>query len=655
MSAQSKFSWQERFQYKFDNFMSKGGFSVFLALVSAFFGTFVLMTGLRYLSEWVFPNQNLESDLLWDVFVQLIGLRDTGDEANFATKTVGVLTIFTGLILFSSLVAFITQEFESRLTLLKKGKSIVVEKNHTLILGFNDRIVDIITELVIANESESDAVIVILSEQDKEKMDDFLRYKLGDLKTTRVVTRNGSFTNLKNLSKVGVKVAKSVVVLNDAKGSDSQDFKKLSDARVVKAILATVAANDEKKSTLPPIVAEIHSEQYRILAKSIAPEAVTTLNEADILGRILVQTSRSGGLATVYLNLVGFAGNEIYFYRPKNGWQNLSFAELHFHFFQSIPIGVRDRNGNVIIRPDQNYKLADEEEVIILAEDDSKIKFHKEPIVTPQVLGYVDFRKTSVRKTERHLIIGWNSKTPICLQEYAKYVVEGSEINLVTNKLTSEIEAKFEEIRQAYPQVLMQIWKINVEVVEELKILNLYQYNSISILASKGKNSEEIDAKTLTILLEIRQIFQEYTKETGNSVTTELVVELADSEETDLVMKAGVQDFLLSNQFVSKILAQASQEPDVMFVYRNLFSAEGSEMYIKPIELFFPPEKLGKLSFADCVFASQSRDEICLGIKIASQAQDRDRNFGIYLAPSLDTQFNLTLADQLITIAEDET
>ncbi|MGK7919285.1 MAG: hypothetical protein AB4080_04675 [Trichodesmium sp.] len=654
MSSQNKISWQERFQYKFDNFMSRGGFSVFLALVSAFFAAFLLMTGIRYLSEFIFPNQDLESDLLWDVFVQLIGLRDTGDEANFATKTVGVLTIFLGLVLFSSLVAFITQEFESRLTLLKKGKSIVVEKKHTLILGFNERIVDIITELVIANESEPDAAIVILSQQDKEEMDDFLREKLGDLKTTRVVTRNGIITQINNLNKVGVKVAKSVVILNEAKETDSQDAKKLSDARVVKAILATVAANEEKLS-LPPIIAEIRSEQYRILAQSIAPAAVTTLNEADILARILVQTSRSVGLATVYLNLVGFAGNEIYFYRPQTNWQNLTFAELQFHFYQSIPLGVRDKNGDVIIKPNSNYQLKDAEEIIVLAEDDSQIKFNKEPLLKPEIVGYVDCRKTITRKTEKHLIIGWNAKTPICLREYAKYVVAGSEINLVTHKLTPEIETQFAQISQAYPQILMQIWKINVDVVEELKTLKLEQYNSISILASKGRNSEEIDAKTLTILLEIRKIFLEYTKETGNPVTTELVVELADSEETELVIKAGVQDFLLSNQFVSKILAQVSQEPGVMPVYRNLFSAEGSEMYIKPIELFFPPEKLGKLSFADCVFAAQSRNEICLGVKISSDAQDQEKNFGIYLAPRLDTKFHLTIEDELITIAEDET
>ncbi|WP_287526187.1 hypothetical protein [Okeania sp. SIO2C2] len=486
-------------------------------------------------------------------------------------------------------------------------------------------------------------------------MDDFLREKLGDLKTTRVVTRSGTVTNINNLNKVGVKVARSVVILNDAKGSDPKELKKLSDARVVKTILATVAANEEQKLFLPPIVAEIHSEQYRILAQSIAPEAVTTLNEADILGRILVQTSRSVGLATVYLNLVGFAGNEIYFYRPEYDWQNLRFTELQFHFYQSIPLGVRDKNGNLIIKPDNNYNLIDAESIIVLAEDDSQIRFYQEPLVKPQVLGYVDSRKTLTRETEKHLIIGWNSKTPICLREYAKYVLEGSEINLVSHQLTPEIEGQFNEIRAAYPEILMQIWQIDVDVVEELETLQPYKYKSISILASQGKNSEEIDAKTLTILLEIRQIFLQYTEQTGNPVTTELVAELADSEETDLVIKAGVQDFLLSNQFVSKILAQVSQEPGVMLVYRYLFSAEGSEMYIKPIELFFSPEKVGKLSFADCVFAAQSRNEICIGVKITSQFQDKENNFGIYIAPSLHTKFDLTLKDELITLAEDET
>ncbi|MBW4625414.1 MAG: hypothetical protein KME49_07895 [Brasilonema octagenarum HA4186-MV1] len=648
-------SWQKRVQYNFDNFMSKGGVSVFLALLSLFFGTFVVMTIVRYLSELLFPNRDAESssELYWEVFVQLIGLRDTGDNANLATKIIGVITIFLGLVLFSSLVAFITQEFESRLQILRQGQSPVIEENHTLILGFTDRVIDIIQELVVGNESEPDAVVVILSKQEKEEMDNFLRNNLGELKTTRVVTRNGSITNLNELNKVGIKVAKSVIILNDAKTSDPDEVKTLADARVVKAVLAVLAGNEE--DSLPSIVVELHSHQYRRLAENIAPGAVTTLNEADILARILVQTSRSVGLAAVYLNLVGFEGNEFYFYRPEKGWHSLNFGELPFHFSNGIAIGLRHANATLTIKPSKDYQLLESDEVIILAEDDSSIQFHSQPVVQPNNFNYGDCCKTLERKPEKHLIIGWNGKTPITLSEYAKYLISGSEVNLVVQDLTSQVKAEFDIIAESYSDIKMDALQVNLDSVEQLLRLKPYEYNSISILAGRGENSEEIDAKTLTILLELRQIFREYTAETKNQVTTELIAEIIDSQDTDLVIKAGVKDFILTNQFVSKILAQVSQEPSVMSIYEDLFSVDGSELYIKPISLYFSSKELGRLTFADCVKAAQERDELCLGVKISALAQNKNQNFGIDLVPSLDKPLNLTFDDALITLAEDET
>ncbi|NMG09567.1 hypothetical protein DP117_22865 [Brasilonema sp. UFV-L1] len=635
--------------------MSKGGLSVFLALLSLFIGAFVVMTIARYISEQLFPNTNPEQspDLYWEIFVQLIGLRDTGDEANVATKIIGVVTIFIGLVLFSSLVAFITQEFESRLQILRQGKSPVIEENHTLILGFSDRVIDIIKELIVANESVADAVVVILSQKQKEEMDNFLRNNLGELKTTRVVTRNGLITNLNDLNKVAVKVAKSVIILNDAKASDSEESKTLADARAVKAILAVLAANEE--DSLPPVIVELHSQQYRRLAENIAPGTVTTLNEADILARILVQTSRSVGLATVYLNLVGFEGNEFYFYRAEKGWQNLNFGELPFHFSNGIPIGVRHADATLTIKPNKDYQLAENDEIIILAEDDSTIQFHPQPVVQPKNFGYGDYCKTLERKPEKHLIIGWNSKTLITLSEYAKYLISGSEVNLVVEDLTSKIQAEFDNIAKSYPHIKMDALQVNLDSVEQLVLLKPYEYNSISILAGRGENAEEIDAKTLTILLELRQIFREYTAQTENQVTTELIAEIIDSEDTDLVIKAGVKDFLLTNQFVSKILAQVSQEPDVMSIYHDLFSVEGSELYIKPISLYFSSAQLGNLTFADCVKAAQERDELCIGVRINTLIQDRNKNFGIDLVPSLDKQLSLNFNDALITLAENET
>ena len=628
--------------------------SVFLALVSAFFTAFLLMTLLRTGFEKLFPNDyvNDSSELLWEVFVELIGLRDTGDEANFAAKTAGIITIFVGLVLFSSLVAFITQEFEAKLLALRKGKSPVVEENHTLILGFSDRVIDIIQELVVANESEEDAVVVILSQESKEEMDDFLRNNLGEIKTTRVVTRNGSITSLNDLKKVGVEVAKSAIVLNEAKGSDPEAVKTLADARVVKAILAVVAANGEEN--LPQIVAELHSQQYRRLAENIVPGAVTTLNEADILGRILVQTSRSAGLATVYLNLVGFEGNEFYFYRPDSGWNSVTFSELPFHFSNGMPLGVRHGDASLTLKPSKDYQLADDDEAIILAEDDSTINFNPNPVVETQNIGYVDYSPTLEQKIEKYLVLGWNSKAPIALREYASYLTKGSQVNLAVTELSEEVEAEFDKIAKAYPHINMEAKEIDVNSIKQLRNLKPHEYNSISILAGTGENAEEIDAKTLTLLLEMRQIFRDYSAETGTPVATDLIAEIIDSQETDLVIKAGVKDFVLTNQFVSKILAQVSQEPDVMSIYRDLFSADGSELYIKPISLYFPLERIGKLTFADCVLAAQHRNEVCIGVRISAQSRDKDKNFGIDLVPRMNKRLNLTFSDSLITLADDQ-
>mgnify|MGYP000073446915 CR=1 FL=1 len=100
------------------------------------------------------------------------------------------------------MVAFITSVFEAKLDELKRGRSIVLENEHTLILGFGDRILEIIRELIEANESEADASIVILAENDKEEMDNLIRDNIENTLSTRIITRSGVVTNINNLKKV---------------------------------------------------------------------------------------------------------------------------------------------------------------------------------------------------------------------------------------------------------------------------------------------------------------------------------------------------------------------------------------------------------------------------------------------------------------------
>ena len=74
---------------------------------------------------------------------------------------------------------------------MKKGKSEVLETNHTLILGWSDKLYGLVKELANANESIGGSAIVILSEREKEDMEEDIKGQEIDLRGSRVICRSG--------------------------------------------------------------------------------------------------------------------------------------------------------------------------------------------------------------------------------------------------------------------------------------------------------------------------------------------------------------------------------------------------------------------------------------------------------------------------------
>ncbi|MGK0289595.1 MAG: hypothetical protein ACI86H_001040, partial [bacterium] len=432
-------SFRDRIQYKIDNFMAKGGLSIFLALLSLFAFAFFVMATIRLATNFIVAD-SFDSALknigeqFWRVLLQIsdIGAMQEDQNADFRNKLLGVITSLIGLFLFSSLLAFITSSFKEKVESLRKGKSAIIEEGHTLMLGFGHRSLEIIRELIIANESEKDAAIVVLSETEKEEMDDFFKERIAKQKTTRIITRSGSTSNLYSLKRMRVQEASSIIILNTAQNGDPEQVKDLGDAKALKSIMAVIAAVGEKDP--PQIVVELFSERNRTLAEEISPGNVVTLDEDTILAKILVQTSRNHGLSLIYSNIVGFEGNEIYFYPRKKGWNKLNFEQLQFHFKHSIPLGVRTKDHQILINPDKGYCLADDDELIIMAEDDSTIHFHEKPIIKAKDVNYSS-KKRDVT-VEKQLIIGWSKKSPTVLNEYASYLRSDSTIDVYVSAVT---------------------------------------------------------------------------------------------------------------------------------------------------------------------------------------------------------------------------
>ena len=101
------------------------------------------------------------------------------------------------------------------------------------------------------------------------------------------------------------------------------------------------------------------------------------------------------------------------------------------------------------------------------------------------------------------------------------------------------------------------------------------------------------------------------------------------------------------------ILAQLSEEPKIKLLYDDLFSEDGSEIYVKPAALYFS-EFPQKMRFGDFIGVAEQRDEICLGIRKGHLSKDADSNFGVRLNLPKDEEITITENDFLVVLSEDE-
>jgi len=187
---------------------------------------------------------------------------------------------------------------------------------------------------------------------------------------------------------------------------------------------------------------------------------------------------------------------------------------------------------------------------------------------------------------------------------------------------------------------------------EDLANANPHGYDSVVVLSQGGTSSdpEKVDSETIIILLLLRRILAQHPEAAGR---TKLITEVMDSENQELVARAGVNDFIISNRLVSKLFAQVSEQAEIKRVYDDLFREEGSELYLKPAGLYLdglPRE----VAFADLMALAQKRGEVCLGWRSKTLEHDLDRNFGVTLNPDKNARIALRPEDSLVVLAEND-
>jgi hypothetical protein len=642
---------RDKASYKFENFMARGGMSIFLSLLFLFLLCFVFTILLRWIILLLFPGVDIIGDFfrhIWNIFLAMTDPGNMGvdDDSSAWLKFTIIVAGMLGVVIFSMLIAFITTQLEGMIHRFRKGRSKVVEAGQTLILGWNERVIDIIRELIIANESERKASVVILAEKDKEEMDDEIYTLITKFKTTKIVTRNGSTSSLANLNKVNAAQAKSAIVLASCGHGATDEEKRLSDARVIKTVLALIGCQGGSNEL--NIVAELFEESSRELVDTFESELITTVDSWDILGKILVQTSRTSGLAVVYNEILSFDGGEMYFYNAD--WGQIPFYRLLYHFADGVIMGIRRADGRLELKPAQDAVVEADDEVLILAEDDSTIDYQKEPVVKPRDLPYT--HRGREHRLERELVLGWHSVASIVISEYADYLLEGSQVDIVVNHPSLSIKADVERLKRANQKLKISLIDKNPMAWEDLVSVDPFGYHNVIILSQSedDPSPERTDSETMVILLLMRKMLRDNPERHKG---TKLITQVLNSENQELITQTNVDDFIISNKLITMIFAQLSEEPKIKQLYDDMFAEEGSEIYLKPAPLYFDTLPV-QVTFADIIGQVLKRDEICLGVRMGRYSNDPQRNFGVKLNPPKDQVFALSEFDSLVVLAEDE-
>ena len=259
----------------------------------------------------------------WNALMRTLDPSAVASDLGWSYRLITLAITVIGIFVLSALISIMSTGLQVKVDELRKGRSLVVERNHVIILGWSAKIFTILTELLLSNHSRRDGCIVILAERDKVVMEDELRLHLPKLGRTRIVCRAGNPTDPHDLDIVSPQTSKAIVVM----APDGPN----PDAETIKTILALTNRRRGKKQKPYHIVAELRDSANLKLAKLVGKDEVEFVTADDLVARLTVQACRQLGLSLVYTELMDFGGGEMYFHdEPKLIGQRYSECILSY-------------------------------------------------------------------------------------------------------------------------------------------------------------------------------------------------------------------------------------------------------------------------------------------------------------------------------------
>lgn len=600
------------------------------------------------------------------------------------TRAVLIASGFMKMIAFSMLVNFLGDAIDSRMEALFEGRSRVLEENFTLILGWSDKVLPLVEQIILANESEGGRPIVILADVlSKPDMDAFFFDNIEEWQGSTCVTRGGNPINKNDLLKAAAPNAREIIVISQGFDPDEADAQS---CRVCLALTGGLRDHDNNPYALQghvvvelrdidnePVVRLGISDDARNIDGSLMTEEdkdrqVLPLVGANMIGRLMVQCSLEPGLAAVFAHILAFAGNEFYF----SEWPELvgkRFADTCFMFEDAICLGIRYKTAHeredgsltyMGLNPPGTDLIEEGDKLIFIAEDDDTYAPGELKLTS---CGPPPSIEPPPRPPTKTLLIGWRRDMQDMIFEVDKWVSEGSKLAILAE--APSVQERYEELKsqdcdpaEDLSNVCLEMMVGNPIIRADLVATELKEYDAVLVLTEEREGIPGLssDSRSMVTMLLVRDEQNRYLMEEKIKKLPVMIAEILDPRTAQLLELASADDSMVSNEFVSMALAQMAMEKDIRLLVDDLFNPEGNEMHIKGVHLFAQAGE--SLSFWEIMNRARQRVEIALGFELSVTNADKLRdgvNEGelILNPPNKSQKITWMPNDRIIVLSED--
>ena len=558
-------------------------------------------------------------------------IADIGKSGVFITVFC-LCVILIGMISFTgAVIGYVTNYISSFIENANTGKHKLNLNGHFVILNWNSRASEIVNDMLYSEEKQN---VVVLVQSRKDEIEKEIEERLADTinrenaivlrkieklsfikrsievyrhrftKKLTVMVREGDVFSSKQLNDISLDKARAVIILgndinntickfeqkeriNESNRGNSQTLKTLMQVSDITS--AETSANNQK------IIVEItDSWTYELVQKVIAAKQVEgkcniiPVKVNEVLGQILSQFCLMPDLNSVYSELFSNRGAEFYsFEHPCE--DEITFAANYFkNHNTAIPITTMEKNGSSYA-----FYMANSERDIQkksnVKENDYTVSLNENYWIEPKNV----------------IILGHNSKCKNIMDGFSAFSNEWKRGKDEIVRITVIDDKKNLEKMNYYRDYSFVTEIVEADIYDKDLICSTVdkfvssndEDKSILILSDDSVLNEDIDANALANLVYVRDIINKKVAEDAsfNIEKIDVIVEIIDPKHHDIVNSYSVNNVIISNRYISKMITQISEFEALYEFYTDILSYDDAEteeynskeIYVKKVKRYF--------------------------------------------------------------------